>query len=87
MRGINGMEEKRRTVRTARIIRPLRRETISGFCSGSLRTLGAGADGAEMIVGVDTCGVAIGERDLDSVVPYLRRGGGAGFWFVHGKHI
>ncbi len=38
-----------------------------------------------MIVGIDAGGVAVGERDLDGVVPYLRGGLGAGFWFEHGK--
>ncbi len=38
-----------------------------------------------MIVGVDTCGVAVGKGDLDGVVPYLRGGLGAGFGFEHGK--
>jgi len=38
-----------------------------------------------MIEGIDAGGVAVGERDLDGVVPYLRGGGGAGFGFEHGQ--
>ena len=71
---MNGIETKRRTVTAIRTVIPARRESISGFCGGSLLTLGAGTDGAKIVVGIDAGGVAIREADLDSVVPYLRGG-------------
>ena len=54
-----------------------------GFGSGGLFAFRAGADGAEMVVGIDAGGVAVGERDLDGVVAHLRGRGGAGFGFEH----
>jgi len=36
-----------------------------------------------MIEGIDAGGVAVGERDLDGVVPYLRCSGGARFGLEH----
>src|SRR6267154_3059663 len=66
------------------MIKPVRRATISGFCGGR-GAFGAGADGTEMIVGIDAGRVAVGERDLDSVVPYLCGGGGAGLGLEHRK--
>jgi len=59
--------------------------TILDFWGGGGETFGAGANGAEMIVGVDASGVSVGERDLDGIVPYLGGGGGLGLWFEHGK--
>jgi hypothetical protein len=57
----------------------------SGFGSGGLGTFRTGADGAEKIVGVDASGVAVGERDLNGVIPYLSGSGGSGFGLEHGK--
>jgi len=54
-----------------------------GFGGGGLGAFSAGADGAEMVVGIDAGGVAVGEGDLDSVIPYLRGGGGSRFGFEH----
>lgn len=82
---MNRREAKRRVVTAKRIVRPVRRETILDFWGGGGETFGAGANGAEMIVGVDAGGVPVGERDLDGVVPYLGGGGGSGLWFEHGK--
>ena len=38
-----------------------------------------------MVVGIDASGVAVGEGDLDGVVPYLCSGGRARFRLEHGK--
>jgi hypothetical protein len=39
-----------------------------------------------MVVGVDAGRMAVGERDLDGVVPYLGCGGGSCFWLEHRKN-
>ena len=44
-----------------------------------------GADTAEMVVGVDAGGVAVGKRDLNGVIPYLRGGFGARLGLEHGQ--
>src|SRR5258707_15002741 len=84
MRGMKTNEEKRRMVTAARTIRPVRRETISGFCGGGLHALKAGANRAQMIVGIDAGGGAVGKRNLNCVVPYLGSGGGARVWVSKG---
>src|SRR5215471_12628973 len=55
------------------------------FWGGRFSAFGAGADGAEMVVGVDAGRVAVGKGDLDGVVPYLCGRLGAGFRFEHRK--
>ena len=44
-----------------------------------------GTDEAEIIVRIDAGGVAVRERNLDGVVPYLRGGSGARLWLEHGQ--
>src|SRR6266850_496989 len=85
MREMKTNEVKRRMVTAARTIRPVRRETISGFCGGGLHALKAGANRAQMIVGIDAGGVAVGKRNLNCVVPYLGSGGSARSGFEHGE--
>src|SRR5215470_5652986 len=53
--------------------------------AGAEMPIQAGADGAEMVVGVDAGRVAVGKGDLDGVVPYLCGRLGAGFRFEHRK--
>lgn len=60
-----------------------RAPTDLDFGRSGLGTFRAGADGAEMVVGIDAGGVAVGEGDLDGVVSYLRGSGGAGFGLEH----
>ena len=58
--------------------------SIAGGAEG-LAAFGAGTDGAEVIVAVDTGGVAVVEGELDRVVADLRGGGGFGLGFEHGE--
>ena len=83
MRGTKASAEKSRIAAKMRMLNPVRWESISGFGRRSLLALGARADGAEIVVGVDAGGVAVRETDLDGVVPYLRGGPAAGFGLEH----
>ena len=66
--------------------RRLRPRNFSGDEEKRLPALcAAGADGAEIVVGKDAGGVAVGERDLDGVVADLRGGLRAGLGLKHGK--
>jgi hypothetical protein len=58
---------------------------LGGWTAEGFGALFAGTIGAEVVVAEDASGMAIGEVDLDSVVPHLRGGLCAGFWLVHGK--
>jgi hypothetical protein len=59
---------------------------LAGGGAKGFGAVGAWADGAEMIVAVDTCGVPVGEADLYGIVADLRGGLCARFGFEHGKN-
>src|SRR6266566_1226310 len=66
--------------------RCLRWRSLTDRGPEGFRTFGTRADAAEMVVGVDACGMTVGKGNLNGVVAYLRRGFGARLGLVHGQH-
>jgi len=63
----------------------LERQNLAGRSAEGFSAVGAGADAAEMVVGVDAGGVPVCKGDLNGVVPDLRGGFGTRLGFKHRK--
>ena len=57
----------------------------SGRRAESFCAFRAGADAAEMVVAIDTGGMAVGEAELNRVIAHLCGGVGPGLRLEHGK--
>src|SRR5215469_16884092 len=60
-------------------------DLVSGAVAERFGALGARTDAAEMVVGVDAGGVAVGKGDLNGVIPYLCSGFGTRLRLEHGQ--